>query len=111
MNQKKNSQIPFLCGGVLTILGACGQLFNVDYSPYVFSVGSALIIYIQLMHALGSKELSKRMQRLTRMSFFSSLLLALASYYMFVHSNSWVVALLIYSLTTVFYSFRTEKSK
>ena len=109
MTQKKNSQILLLFGGTLTILGAFAHLFNIVYAPYVFSVGSAIIIYLQLMQALQSKGMSLRMQRLIRMGFLSSLLLGLASYFMFAHSNSWVVAVLIYALTTIFYSFRGEK--
>jgi len=109
MTQKKQSQLLFLFGGTLTILGAFAHLFNIVYAPYVFSVGSAIIIYLQLMQALQSKAMSQRMQRLIRMGFLSSLLLGLAAYLMFVHSNSWVVAVLIYGVTTLFYSFRGEK--
>lgn len=109
MTQKKQSQILFLIGGTITILGAFAHLFNVEYAPYVFSVGSAIIIYWQFMQALRSKGLSQRMQRLIRMGFLSSLMLGLAAYFMFVHSNTWVVAILIYALTTLFYSFRGEK--
>jgi hypothetical protein len=108
MTQKKNSQIFFLLGGTLTILGAFAHMFNVIYAPYVFSLGAAAIIYLQLMQALHSKDMSQRMQRLIRMGFFSSLLLGLAAYLMFVHSNSWVVAVLIYALTSIFYTFRGD---
>jgi hypothetical protein len=109
MTQNKQSQILFLFGGTITILGAFAQLFDIVYAPYIFSVGAAIVIYWQFMQALRSKDVSKRMQRLVRMGFLSSLMLALAAYLMFVHSNSWVVAVLIYALTTIFYSFRGEK--
>ena len=105
MNNQK-SRIIFLCGGVLTIVGALMQMFDHQFAPYVFSVGAAIIIYVQLIQYFDRPADDNRQQRLIRTSLYASLLLALAAYFMFVGSNSWVVAVLIYSLSSLIVTFR-----
>lgn len=105
---KQNLQIIFIAGGTLTIVGAVAQLFNVKISPYIFSTGALLLIVLQLLTALDSKNNDKRLQRLTRVNFITSLFLALAAYFMFTSSNSWVVAVLIYALSSLIMSFRAK---
>lgn len=104
--QNKLSQILFFVGGTLTIAGALAVFFKFEYAQYVFSGGAAIIIYLQTMHAINFRNADNRKRRLTRMGFLSSLLLALAAYFMFTHSNTWVVAVLIYALVSLFLSFR-----
>jgi len=106
---KQNLQIIFIIGGTITIVGAIAQLFNVTAAPYVFSAGALIIIALQLMAALNSKNSDPRLQRLTRVNFITSLFLALAAYFMFTSANSWVVAALIYALSSLIMSFRTTK--
>jgi hypothetical protein len=104
--QKQHIQILFIIGGTLTIIGALAELFNVIYAPYLFSLGAAILIVIQAMNAFDKNKVDYREQRLARSGLFTSLLLVLAAYLMFTHSNSWVVAVLIYALSSLFYSFR-----
>ncbi len=106
--QNKLSQALYFVGGTLTIAGALAVFFQVEYAKYIFSAGAALIIYLQTVHALNLRNADTRKQRLARIGFLSSLLLALAAYFMFTHSNSWVVAVLIYALVSLFLSFRDK---
>ncbi len=105
---KQTSQILFFTGGILTILGSVAQLFDFKSAPWVFSAGSILLIYVHLMNYLGQKKADLRQQRLTRIGFTSSLLLLLGGYFMFTGSNLWVIAVLIYALSSLYLSFRTE---
>lgn len=107
MLNKKNLEILFAIGALLTSFGAVMQLLDVENSQYIFAVGSVIVIAIHTYYALQKAD-NPRKQRLTRLGFTSSLLLALGIYFMFVDSNAWVVAVLIYALTTFFLSFRTE---
>lgn len=105
---KQNLQIIFIVGGTITIIGAVAQLFNVLAAPYVFSVGALIVIVLQFIAALKNKNTDPRLQRLTRVNFITSLFLALAAYFMFTSANSWVVAVLIYAISSLIMSFRTK---
>lgn len=89
------------------VIGAITQIMNLAQAIYIFSFGALVVIVTQFFVAL-EKQTNNRKQRLTRMSFISSLFLGLAAYFMFIHSNSWVVAVLIYALTTLYLSFRNK---
>jgi len=106
MKEKQPSQILFITAGTIIILGAFAKLFDIEYAPYIFSVGAALLIFIQSKYAFDSKKLDARQQRLTRIGLLTSLMLGIAAYLMFTNSNSWVVAVLIYALSSFFLSFR-----
>lgn len=105
---KQPSQILFFIGGILTIIGSIAQLFSFKSAPWIFSAGTVILIYLQLTNALKQKNSDLRLQRLARIGFTSSLLLGLAAYFMFTGSNLWVVVVLIYALTSLILSFRTE---
>jgi UDP-N-acetylglucosamine enolpyruvyl transferase len=104
--QKKLSQLLFISGGTITITGAVLQLFKISYAPYIFSVGAAILIFLQATIAFDNSIVDLRSKRLSRSGLFASLLLIMAAYLMFTNSNSWVVAVLIYSLSSLFLSFR-----
>ncbi len=106
MKEKQPSQILFITGGTIIILGSFAQFLKLKYAPFVFVLGAALLIYIHGKHALDSKITDRRQLRLARIGFFTSLTLALAAYFMFMGSNSWVVMILIYALSSFFQSFR-----
>ncbi len=89
------------------ILGAITQIIDLAPAIYIFSFGALVIIVTQLFVALD-KQTDNYKQRLARISFISSLFLGLASYFMYMHSNSWVVAVLIYALITLYLSFRNK---
>jgi hypothetical protein len=106
MKEKQPSQILFIIAGTITILGAFARLFDLIYAPYIFAVGAALLIFIQGKNAYDNGAAEKRKQRLARLGFLTSLMLGLASYFMFTSSNSWVVMVLIYALSSFYQSFR-----
>ncbi len=106
MKQKQPSQILFIIAGTLTIFGAFGQLFNLALAPYLFSLGSGLLIYVQGRIAYDLKTSDARLRRLVRLGFLTSLMLAIAAYLMFTGSNSWVVLVLMYAASSFFLSFR-----
>ena len=106
MKEKQPSQLLFIFAGTITILGAFARLFDIKYAPYIFSIGAGLLIFLQGKSALDNWNVEKRQQRLARIGFLTSLMLGVASYFMFTGSNSWVVMVLIYSLSSFFQSFR-----
>ncbi|HEY6914460.1 MAG TPA: hypothetical protein VI413_07275 [Paludibacter sp.] len=106
MIQTNTTKMLFTVGGVLTVIGSIIKLFDIRYAPYVFSAGAAFLIYIQLKHLLDNRKSETREKRLSWNGLLSSLLLGLAAYFMFTGSNTWVVAVLIYSLSSLFLSFR-----
>ncbi|MDR3653502.1 MAG: hypothetical protein P4L34_11120 [Paludibacter sp.] len=106
MKDKQPSQILFITAGTLTILGAFAKLFDITYAPYIFSVGAGLLIYLQGKNAFDLAKAEKRQQRLARMGLLNSLMLGVGAYFMFTGSNSWVVMVLIYALSSFYQSFR-----
>jgi uncharacterized membrane protein HdeD (DUF308 family) len=107
MKNKKPSQLIFILAGTFTILGAFAQLFNMVFAPYIFSIGAGLLIFIHGKEAFYGKVDGQ--QRLARLGLFTSLMLGIAAYFMFTHSNSWVVFVLIYALSSFYQSFRGTK--
>jgi len=106
MIQTNTTKMLFTVGSVLTILGCIIKFFDISYAPYLFSVGVAFLIYIQLKHLIDNRKSETRQKRLSRNGLLSSLLLGLAAYLMFTGSTAWVVAVLIYALSSLLLSFR-----
>ena len=111
MKEKQQSQILFIIAGTITILGAFARLFDIKYAPYIFSVGAVLLIFIQGKNAYETKTEDKSQQRLARLGFLTSLMLGVACYFMFTGSNSGVVMVLIYALSSFYQSFRGAETK
>jgi hypothetical protein len=106
MKEKQPSQILFISAGTITILGAFARIFDISFAPYIFSIGAAMLIFIQGKYAYDRNGVEKSKQRLARLGFLTSLMLGVAAYFMFTGSNSWVVMVLIYALSSLFQSFR-----
>ena len=111
MKEKQPSQILFIIAGTLTILGSFARLFDLKYAPYVFTVGAGLIIFIQGKNAWDNNTAEKSQQRFARLGFITSLMLGVAAYFMITGSNSWVVMVLMYALSSFYQSFRGDKKK
>ena len=109
MNQEQLTKILFTTGSSLVIISAIAKLANFIYAPHVFSLGVTLLIYVQLKNVIDNRKAETRQKRLSRNGMVTSLLLALAAYFMFTGSNSWVVLVLIYALSTFFLTFRGDK--
>ena len=100
----------FFCGGISILAGAVANFFEKEFSVYIFSLGAALIIFYQFMESVKVRKISdRRIQRLRRLAFLSSVLLAPAAYLMFIDSNLWVLAVSVYAVTTLFLSFRGDE--
>jgi len=69
------------------------------------------LIFIQGKNAYETKTEDKSPQRLARLGFLTSLMLGVACYFMFTGSNSWVVMVLIYALSSFYQSFRGTETK
>ena len=106
MMQKHLTKTLYITGDLITFSGVILQLIEFHYAPYVFSLGSTLLIYMQILSFINNNDTEMRKKRLSRINLFTSLLLALAAYFMFTSSNLWVIAVLIYALSTLTLSFR-----
>jgi len=111
MKEKKPSEILFIIAGTIIILGAFARLFDIKFASYIFAVGAGLIIFIQGKNAYDRNTDDKDQQRIARLGFLTSLSLGVATYLMFTESNSWVVMVLIYALTSFYLSFRGVEKK
>ena len=111
MKENQPSQILFIIAGTLTILGAFARLFDIKYAPFIFTVGAGLLIFIQGKNAYDNRSEDKNQQRLSRLGFLTTLMLGVACYFMFTGSNSWVIMVLIYALSSFYQSFRGNDTK
>ena len=107
MIQKQFIKLLYIAGASFTFIGAATQLFDWTLAPYIFSIGAAILIYFPLKLVLEMRNADVYKRRQARSGLFAGLLLGLAAYFMFTHSNLWVIAILIYALTTLFLSFRS----
>lgn len=100
--------ILFPIGGITIILSSFLKINENVYAKYIYSIGALVLIIYHAAIALNNKNSNTRVQRTTRMGFINSLFLAVGAYFMFTDANSWILAVLIYALTTLFLSFRMK---
>jgi hypothetical protein len=98
----------FPVGAIFVLLAAILKLSEVVYVEYIFSLGALLLIAYHGLVAYNQTNTDSRIQRLYRIGFLSSLFLAVAAYFMFTSSNSWIVMVLIYAVNTFYLSYRTK---
>jgi len=108
---KNKNEVIFFVGGLICIIGAISAVFDFKYAPYVFSAGASILVILQFISSFNDNDSKDfRQKRLKKIQLFSSLFLILACYFLFTHSNSWVIAVLLYGITQLFLSFRIGKS-
>ena len=95
-----------LAGSLLTLTGAALQLFELEFSKYVFAIGALILIVVYFIYTLRAKNEPNRIQRQHRLMLFATLFLGVAAYLMYTNNDTWVVMVLIYALISVFLSFR-----
>lgn len=105
MNQQLNKQL-FIAGNIIVLLGAAGWIIQPEIFSYIYSAGVALLIFVQIRHSFQTKNADKRQKRLIVNAMFATLVLGIGAYYMFKGSMSWVPAVIIYAITTLFLSYR-----
>lgn len=98
----------FPAGAVFVFIASVLKYFEIQYVEYLFGLGALLVICYHGLQAYNQKDGDRNLQRLYRMALFSSLFLAVATYFMFTASNSWIVMVLIYAVTTLYLSFRIK---
>lgn len=98
----------FAISGILLLAGAVLSILKLEYGAYVFSAGSVGLVCLQAKEAYDKRNEELRNKRLARISLFNNVLLVLAAYSMFTSTNSWVVLLLVYALSSFFLSFRGD---
>jgi hypothetical protein len=108
MNSTKITNLLFPAGATLLFAASLFKLNDQPYIEYVFAAGAFLLIVYHAILAYNFKNEDKSLQRLYRTGFISSLFLALGTYFVFTDSNSWIVVVLIYALTTLYLSFRLK---
>ena len=95
-----------LIGSLLTLAGAALQLFEFEFSKYIFALGALTLIVVYFIYNFQAKNENSRIQRQHRLMLFASLFLGVGAYLMFTNKDTWVVMVLIYALISVFLSFR-----
>ncbi|MDR0812374.1 MAG: hypothetical protein LBN23_08935 [Paludibacter sp.] len=104
---KENLNNLFLAGVALVFAGAAFALFDINFAAYIFTAGAACVIAVRLLNSRRATPNFKA-RRLNNLQLISTLVLAVAAYFMFKNNNIWVVMLLIYALITLFLSFREK---
>ena len=98
-----------ISSNTLLLIGAILSIANISFAVYIFGAGALVGIILPLLLVRNDTQENKRNSRLFRINFMVSLMPLLSAYFMYNDSNSWVIALLIYALTTLFLSTRIEK--
>lgn len=107
MTSKKLS-IPFFIGYLLMIAGAVLQVFNNEFSVYVFGVGVAINLIFRFL--LLPRQVDKRVRRLNNQQFFVAVFLIITCYLMWVEDKTyksyWVITLIISAVIDLWLTFR-----
>ena len=107
---KNNTKYILIAQSSLLLIGALMAVGASSVAPYVFGAGTLLGFVSAFIQARKVSTSNVRQKRMGRLHFVSALMLAFATYYLFIANNSWVVFLLIYAVTSLFLSMRnTEK--
>ncbi|MDX9748428.1 MAG: hypothetical protein RBT57_07990 [Paludibacter sp.] len=106
MNDNKLIKQALVLSFLALVAGSLMHFFELTVGKFVFGGGAAIIILIQLIFLLKEPAEGFRAQRLQRMNFMVSLVLALGVYSMVEGTTLWIAAILIYALVTLFLSFR-----
>lgn len=94
-----------MIGAVLLLIGAMLQITRWELSPYIYTVGSLLFAYAQVMGGYEGKNLIVR--RLRRQQILGATLLVFAGVLMFVtRNNEWILCLSIAAVLELYTAFR-----
>jgi hypothetical protein len=98
----------FPAGAILVFVASILAYYKIEYVEFLFALGAITLIAYHAILAYNQQDKDRNVQRLYRMGFISSLFLGIATYFMFTESNSWIVMVLIYTVTTLYISFRIK---
>ena len=116
----KTENAVFVIGAVLMVVGSGANIFAQTWAPYIFAIGGAGVVAMQLRQRYEGSDVTLR--RLRRMVIISDLLLVVSAvlmlanidnmlgldaltYIKYVHNN-WVVTLLIAAMLQLYTSHR-----
>ena len=100
----------FPTGAFIITIASLLQIFTeLGFMAYLYSIGAIVLILYHAFMAFDNVNVSALTTRQYRIGFFASLFLGLASYFLFVESNSWGVMTLIYAVITFYLSFRIKE--
>ncbi len=108
MLKKNNLVLLQFLGSLAVLVGAALKFFDFDFAKYVFASGTGLLLIVQVLYMILSKNEDQKNQRIYRLMLFVTLLLVAAAYVMFTRITSWVPFVLAYALGTLFLSFRNK---
>ena len=94
-----------MVGAVLLLVGAALQITRWELSPYIYTIGSIMFAYVQVMNRYEGRNLIIR--RLRRQQILGSVLLVFAGVLMFVTKhNEWVLCLTVAAILQLYTAFR-----
>lgn len=100
------STVVQIIGNLLVFIGFVLRHFTFTVANYVFTVGAAILLGLQIYILVKLKSDDVRTNRLTRLMLLVTAFLGVAAYFMFTGKNTWIPLVLAYALTTLFLSFR-----
>jgi uncharacterized membrane protein len=98
----------FPTGAIFVFAASILFYFKIPQVEYLFATGAVALISYHGILAFIQDDKDKNVLRLYRMGFLASFFLAIASYFIFTQSNSWIVMVLIYAIITLYISFRIK---
>ena len=110
MNEKAK-KILFVVAGIFTLAGAIFHISSIhwDYTPYLYSIGTAGIAVTYLTNSFQDK--STREKRLQLFLVVAGLLLVISSYLMFHNNQEWIICVLISAILQLYVAFMMPKSQ
>jgi hypothetical protein len=106
MNQRIRTLI-FSSSAILLLSGAVLYITNLSFAPYLFALGAAGIAVCQLTKPV--KHLDIRLRRLQTFNVIASLLMLVASVFMFKDQNEWILCLSIAAILQLYVVFVAPK--
>lgn len=102
---KKSYSYLQILGSILLLIGAMLQITRWELSPYLYTIGSILFAYVQVMDGYVGKNLIVR--RLRRQQILGAVLLVFTGVLMFVTKhNEWILCLTVAAFLELYTAFR-----
>ena len=102
---KKSYSYLQILGSLLLLIGAMLQITRWELSPYLYTIGSILFAYVQVMDGYVGKNLIVR--RLRRQQILGAVLLVFTGVLMFVTKhNEWILCLTVAAILELYTAFR-----
>lgn len=102
---KKSYSYLQILGSLLLLAGAMLQITRWELSPYLYTIGSILFAYVQVMDGYVGKNLIVR--RLRRQQILGAVLLVFTGVLMFVTKhNEWILCLTVAAILELYTAFR-----